>query len=966
MEQVKVIETFLKAFAETPPKENDLAYLVSRSWVDKALALRSDPKLADGACAEESLGAIDNSDIIQEVIKQSDGQPFTLLMPGTDLHDFELFPEHAWNLVMSWYGLKYGQDPITRIAVNTSTDPMSEPNIIYELHPPVFQVHRLWSKLSPLPIEQQLKAANPPPLVLVRSRKYHMQTFYKELKQLAGIPIDRKFRVFIIQETRVPTDLFQSNSALTTPPDSPGRAEEVTSANDDPWSHLLIDVHTFSATRNDRRLVEAKDQTAKDYYNGKATLQLHELGTDQRLMLDESIGDWWVSTYDGRSKLPSSFGNKSGTTASSRSDSGRSSPVPQGPVTRGRAQRKRGGRSLGAVGLHNLGNTCYMNSALQCVRSVEELTKYFLTNTYVSEINKSNLLGYYGKVAMAYGNLLREIYDEGRGSVSPRDFKTTVGKCRSTFSGFGQQDSQEFLGFLLDGLQEDLSRIKKKPYIEKPDSTDEMINDPEAIREMADKVWDITRKRDDSVIADLFTGMYKSTLHCPECGKISITFDPFNNLTLPIPVEDVVCRTVKFYPLHDTPVKFDVELKKHSAIESLKQFISIRTGVPVNRLMGADEFKGTFFKVYDNNQDASEEIGASDVPAIHELEAVPTNWPGKVEKKYPSMLDVDTPLEAEWDDAKYDRLVVPVFHRRPEHAVRSQDSVPPPHFIVLTREESRDIDLVRRKVLAKVATFTTWHKLTEAKEPESSQTPDTDMVLTNASDGDSSGDSKVVAHSIEGEDDIVDVTMKGAAASPPRNPAQAGILRRFDTRRPALADPEIFLEPELQNLFELSYFANRDDVVPTGWQSFDNMKSLPKLTDRISDVNQEDDDDEDDDGGEDASPESWNSTNSGNEESSNEDISRGSTSQTRMMDESSEEDGSIQSGKVWRAVYLMSKSMSDMTQFASRPGGQRGGHRGGPGGRKKFKGHKTYGKKGNKRRDKQMRDKQQQHRMPAV
>lgn len=47
-------------------------------------------------------------------------------------------------------------------------------------------------------------------------------------------------------------------------------------------------------------------------------------------------------------------------------------------------------------------------------------------------------------------------------------------------SGFEQHDSQEFLMFLLDGLSEDLNRILDKPYIEKPDSTDEMVHNQQA------------------------------------------------------------------------------------------------------------------------------------------------------------------------------------------------------------------------------------------------------------------------------------------------------------------------------------------------------------------------------------------------------------------------------------------------------------------------------------------------------
>ena len=51
-------------------------------------------------------------------------------------------------------------------------------------------------------------------------------------------------------------------------------------------------------------------------------------------------------------------------------------------------------------------------------------------------------------------------------SVSPSNFKWQLGKFAPQFQGYGQQDSQELLAFLLDGLHEDLNRIKRKPYIE--------------------------------------------------------------------------------------------------------------------------------------------------------------------------------------------------------------------------------------------------------------------------------------------------------------------------------------------------------------------------------------------------------------------------------------------------------------------------------------------------------------------
>lgn len=47
----------------------------------------------------------------------------------------------------------------------------------------------------------------------------------------------------------------------------------------------------------------------------------------------------------------------------------------------------------GRCGLSNLGNTCFMNSALQCLSNTLPLTEYFLSKAYKKEINKTNVLG---------------------------------------------------------------------------------------------------------------------------------------------------------------------------------------------------------------------------------------------------------------------------------------------------------------------------------------------------------------------------------------------------------------------------------------------------------------------------------------------------------------------------------------------------------------------------------------------
>ncbi|CAL8093935.1 unnamed protein product [Calicophoron daubneyi] len=197
-------------------------------------------------------------------------------------------------------------------------------------------------------------------------------------------------------------------------------------------------------------------------------------------------------------------------------------------------------------GLHNLGNTCYLNSSIQCLSRSPWLLDLLRSSqvksaTLKRPVNDSfstldvNLPTMKAPVTAQFTCLSSQLSAEHSGAVN--SFALNAAKLRESvleryprFSGFGQQDSHEFLRAILDCMkQEELLRWKKA-ILDKLqlDLKSVSPDDRQLVR-----AWG--RAASIATFVDrLFGGVLVSSLQCCDCGTIRTTFEPFLDLSLPI------------------------------------------------------------------------------------------------------------------------------------------------------------------------------------------------------------------------------------------------------------------------------------------------------------------------------------------------------------------------------------------------------------------------------------------------
>lgn len=232
--------------------------------------------------------------------------------------------------------------------------------------------------------------------------------------------------------------------------------------------------------------------------------------------------------------------------------------------------------------------------------------------------------------------------------------------------------------------------------------------------------------------------------------------------------------------------------------------------------MASEVYKTKFFKHYEDYQSVSEQIQNGDFAYLYELDDVPTNFPTPKSKKakksglystgygrYDEDDDIKDP-----DAPECERLLVPIFHK--VHKTSRFNSGPSlegfglPFFIVVNREEARNLEVIMAKLVEKYQVLTTRDLYENMGSSEGGQ--ETDEAIEVRVEEEKDGE--------EDRDGYVDVSMKDASSSVGSETAETKPPKQGGRRA---------LPPNIDELFSVKVTKRKSGDAPvlTGWQALD-------------------------------------------------------------------------------------------------------------------------------------------------